>query len=302
MKNGCGFYLYTTGFLDHKEFHVPMRLISVIIPVYNRPSLLKEAVTSVFAQTFRDTEVIIVDDGSNDDTLKAARRLSESAPVPTWIVTISHTGRPGTVRNRGAVSAAGKYLAFLDSDDLWLPEKLEVHLDFMRAHPGLRISHTREVWIRNGKEISQSQQKHRREGFIFQDALKKCIIGPSTVMLEKTLFNEAGGFNEKLEIAEDYELWLKITANYPVGYIDQPLTVKRAGHGDQLSEKYGQIEYFRIQALSDLLDSYSLTAENYAMAVHELVRKLRIYITGLKKRGKVDETARYEALVKKFHP
>jgi hypothetical protein len=90
---------------------------------------------------------------------------------------------------------------------------------------------------------------------IFEDALKKCIIGPSTVLMEASLFREAGGFREDLEIAEDYELWLRITSRYSVAYLDEALTVKRAGHPGQLSEKYGSIEYFRIKALEPLVDS-----------------------------------------------
>lgn len=254
-------------------------LVSVIIPVYNRPRLVQEAAESVLAQTFRDFELILVDDGSTDETPVvlaelAARepRSAADAPVPAAgepagriaVHRIAHDGHPGAVRNRGAELARGRYLAFLDADDLWRPQKLERQLALHEdSVPGVSdpgsctpgLSHTREQWIRNGREISQKGMGHARAGWIFEDALKKCTIGPSTVMMERTLFEEHGGFREDLEIAEDYELWLRITARHAVAYLDEPLTVKRAGHGDQLSEKYGQIERFRIDALRDLVQS-----------------------------------------------
>jgi glycosyltransferase involved in cell wall biosynthesis len=254
-------------------------LVSVIIPVYNRPRLVQEAAESVLAQTFGDLELILVDDGSTDETPTVLAELAAQAPhraadtrvpaagEPAGRITvhrIAHDGHPGAVRNRGAELAQGRYLAFLDADDLWRPQKLARQLALHEdSTPGVsdpgsrtpRLSHTREQWIRNGREVSQKGIDHARAGWIFEDALKKCTIGPSTVMMERALFEKHGGFREDLEIAEDYELWLRITARHAVAYLDEPLTVKRAGHGDQLSEKYGQIERFRIEALRDLVQS-----------------------------------------------
>jgi glycosyltransferase involved in cell wall biosynthesis len=318
-------------------------LVSVVIPAYNRPRLVQEAVESVLAQTFGDLELILVDDGSTDETpavlAELAAQASRSAPgtpVPTagepvgriTVHRMAHDGHPGAVRNRGAELAEGRYLAFLDADDLWYPQKLERQLQLPDPP---RLSHTREQWIRNGREISQKGMDHAREGWIFEDALKKCTIGPSTVMMERALFEEHGGFREDLEIAEDYELWLRITARHAVAYLDEPLTVKRAGHGDQLSEKYGQIERFRIEALRDLVQSgyfercdaergpaggggFGDAGEGAAhpgapagggatnaspptapLALAELARKCRIYAAGCEKRGRLEEAEAYRA-------
>lgn len=271
-------------------------LISVIIPAYNRKHLLLEALASVSAQTFDDMETIVADDGSTDGTFEAVRREFPGVRY----VRSAHTGFPGRVRNTGAAEASGKYLAFLDSDDLWVPEKIELQMRVFEAHPETALCHTRELWLRNGKEVSQAGQIHKREGIIFSDSLRKCIIGPSTVVMEKTLFDMYGGFREDLEIAEDYELWLRITCSNPVAYSDSALTVKRAGIWDQLSERYGHIEYYRIQALKALVDRTFFPDGEQRLAERELSRKCSIYAAGCRKRGREEEALLYEALALRY--
>ena len=281
-------------------------LVSVIIPTFNRVDLAAEAIESVRRQKMGDFELVVVDDGSTDGT---EERVSKSAMSDSRIIyyRITHIGCPGAVRNVGAGVSKSRFIAFLDSDDMWLPEKLEKQIAVLIGG-GRRICHTRERWLRNGREISQAGQRHRREGELFCDSLAKCIIGPSTVMLERTLFEEVNGFREDLEIAEDYELWLRITAIASVEYVDEPLTIKRAGHRDQLSEKHGQIEIFRIRALRDLVDSgYFETSDNRSpkknldgLARKELARKCRIYAAGARKRGRVREADEYESLSARY--
>ncbi len=274
-------------------------MISVVIPSYNRLPLLQQAVESVFHQTCDQVELILVDDGSTDGTEGFGAALATDKPNVHYL-RLEHSGMPGQVRNAGARLAGGKYLAFLDSDDLWQSEKLARQLAFFEQHPEIRICHTREVWLRGGKEVSQAGQRHARSGHIFPDALKKCIIGPSTVMLERSLFEELGGFREDLEIAEDYELWLRLTNPCPVGYIDEPLVIKRGGHADQLSEKYGQIEIFRIEALKQNVDAGLFSSDKRRLACRELARKCRIYAAGCLKGGRTEEERQYRSLAQSY--
>ncbi|MDC7220622.1 MAG: glycosyltransferase family A protein [Spirochaetales bacterium] len=275
-----------------------MPSISLIIPVYNRPLLLLEALKSVLSQTRLPEEIIVVDDGSGDETVGAARDFLEKAEADlNWkLFELDHCGMAGAVRNYGVAASRGEWIAFLDSDDLWEPEKLARQEAYILDHPRIRLIHTREKWLRGEKTVSQKKQKHRREGDIFPDALNKCIIGPSTVMVRRDLWDETGGFREDLEIAEDYELWLRMTALEPVGYLDTPLITKRAGGWDQLSEKYGQIEKFRLEGLAGLVESKWFGDKKIAPARIELAeaefrRKCLIYALGCEKRGRLEEGA-----------
>ena len=272
-------------------------LVSVVIPTYNRAALLREAVASVLSQSYAPLELIVVDDGSTDATAAFLKSCQAAR-----LIRQDHTGMPGQARNAGARVARGEYLAFLDSDDLWLPHKLAVQVAAAQT-AGYAITHTRERWVRSGRVVSQRGQRHRRSGDLFMDSLRKCIIGPSTVLLRRAVFAAVGGFREDLEIAEDYELWLRLTAHYPVGYVERESVIKRAGHGDQLSERYGHIELFRLRALRGLVEDTCaphFTAAQRAEAAAELARKALIYAAGCRKRGRTAEADRYEALAHRW--
>ena len=266
-------------------------VVSVIIPTHDRLALLMEAIGSVRAQRYSPIELIVVDDGSTDGTWE---RLNAESGIRR--LRIDHTGRPGAVRNAGVAIATGEYVAFLDSDDLWMPDKLARQMELLRDSNGVPIVHSRELWLRDGRPVSQAGQRHRRAGWLFADAVRKCIIGPSTVVLHRAVLREVGGFREDLEIAEDYELWLRVTARFPVAYCDRPLVTKRAGHGDQLSERHGQIERFRIDALAPLVAADHWAEPERSIARRELARKCLIHAAGARKRGRDAEAALYEAL------
>lgn len=287
------------------------RLVSAIIPVFERPGLTERAIASVLAQQLPphfDLELIVVDDGSSRGTRDRLSRATDRDDRAR-LLTLSHRGMPGAVRNRGVEVAQGDVLAFLDSDDTWQPGKLLNQLPLHGDRGSVQISHTRERWIRNGHTVSQSSQRHRRSGNLFFDSLKKCIIGPSTVVIDRSLYESLGGFREDLEIAEDYELWLRVTSREPVGYIEMPLTTKYAGHGDQLSERYPGIEQFRIAALLPLVEhewflgsvvTAHVGTEAQYHAEIELARKCRVYAAGARRRGRIAEADRYESIARRW--
>ncbi|TVR86418.1 MAG: glycosyltransferase family 2 protein [Spirochaetaceae bacterium] len=286
-------------------------ICSVIIPTYNRRRLLAEAVGSVLSQQGAPPlELIIVDDGSTDDTpdylaklTRATATRSGVAYMPSCTVTtlgIPHCGMPGAVRNRGVELARSTYLAFLDSDDLWLSSKLAAQLALHRAQPQLVLSHTREHWLRGTRIIKQPADEHPKHGDVFIAALEKCMIGPSTAVIKRSVLEELGGFREDIQVAEDYEFWLRLTAQHEVSFLTEPLIVKRAGHsaaeGEQLSERYGRIEFFRLRALAAFLSVAHLPPERLRLAHNAWREKCLIYAAGRQKRGHPQDAAELRQL------
>ncbi len=261
---------------------MPHSSVSVVIPTYNRADLLQSALQSVLSQSIAVLEILVIDDGSEDKTISEVLQTMSLYPHMTIrLLRISHCGMPGAVRNIGIQHARGTYIAFLDSDDVWLPNKLELQVPLMKTYD---ICHTREIWIRDGKKISQSKQRHTRYGDMFKDSLHKCIIGPSTVMIHRRIFEKHGLFREDLRIAEDYELWLRITSQHYIGYVDMPLVIKYSRQDRfQLSREFPSIENFRIAALQPLVEKHAFESEKQHLAEIALKRKLNIWNIGAKK-------------------
>jgi len=268
--------------------------ISIVIPTYNRADMVPEAVESVLNQQFRSFEVIVVDDGSTDHT---PALLAGFTPAIT-VIRQDNRG-VSAARNRGIRNAKGEFIALLDSDDLWEPEKLTYQSDFFQNHPGALICHTEETWLRKGKRVNPKKRHRKPSGDIFEPSLELCLVSPSAVMMHKTLFDQVGLFDETLPACEDYDLWLRVACRYPVALIDRPLVVKRGGHADQLS-KMACLDRLRIQALVKLLQNEPLTKTQAARTEAMLCRKASIYANGCRKRGRVKEAVKYEKLIQKY--
>jgi glycosyltransferase involved in cell wall biosynthesis len=268
-----------------------MPLVSVIIPTHNRRDLVCEAVESALAQRDATAEVIVIDDGSTDDTAAALARFGGR---------IRYRRQPSrgvaAARNAGARLATGEWLAFLDSDDLWCADKLARQLAYHAQHPALRASQTGEIWIRNGMRVNPCRHHRKPDGDIFPASVARCVVSPSAVLLQRRLFAALGGFDEGLAVCEDYELWLRLGLREPVGLLDAPLVIKRGGHGDQLSRRYWGMDRFRVAALARLLATEPLHGPRRAVAVDTLRRKCAVLAQGARRRGRFDEAERYLAL------
>jgi glycosyltransferase involved in cell wall biosynthesis len=269
-----------------------MPRVTVIIPTYNRAVFLKEAIDSVLDQDFRDFELIVVDDGSTDSTLRLLRSYRPS-------IRIIKTQRKGVsaARNTGIEQAKGSYIAFLDSDDLYVKNKLSVQMAYVEAHPEAKICYTDEIWIRKGVRVNPKKSHAKHSGWIFDKCLPLCIISPSSVMMSKELLDEVGVFDESMPVCEDYDLWLRIAVRYPVHFIEKKLIIKRGGHHDQLSSTVWGKDRYRIQALRKILSSPHLTPQERGEVLETIRSKCRIVAGGCKKRGKRDEQHYYESLL-----
>ncbi len=264
--------------------------VSVVIPVFNREKMVQDAVESVLSQRFNDFELIVVDDGSTDDTPQILDRYADR-------ITVIRQENKGvsSARNAGIKAAQGTLVALLDSDDKWLPGKLSAQVDFFSRHKEAMICQTEEIWIRNGKRVNPKKYHKKYSGMIFEKCLPLCIVSPSAVMMKKELFDEMGLFDEMLPACEDYDMWLKISRKYPIHLINQPLIIKRGGHADQLSKRPG-LDKYRILALKRIIQSKTLSDPQHIAAVAMLKEKCAIYAGGCLKRGKVNEAAIYTAL------
>lgn len=252
--------------------------ISVIIPTYNRGEVLERAIKSVLAQTYKNYELIVVDDGSTDNTHSILRKYKDKIRFYSKL-----HGGVSSSRNFGLEKAEGTWVAFLDSDDYWLPEKLERQMEFLQKNPDILVVQTDEKWIRNGVPVNPMKKHRKYSGWIFEQCLPLCIVSPSAVMIHQLVFNDVGVFDEDLPVCEDYDLWLRISLKYQIALLPEKLIVKTGGHSDQLSRQYWGMDRYRVVSMEKILKK-GLTPEQQEMVLKEIVHKLTVLETGRRKR------------------
>jgi len=263
--------------------------ISVIIPTYNRCDLLKRAINSVIKQTITPKEIIIVDNGSTDQTYQMVSSL-----FPEINYFIEKKRGVSAARNKGILESKSKWIAFLDSDDAWKPTKLEKQMEYSSFNQDkYRIIHTDETWYRNKKFLNQLKKHKKSGGNIFKNSLQLCCISPSSVVLKKQIFEEYGLFDENLEVCEDYDMWIRITSKEEVGFLDSPLVLKYGGHSDQLSKKFWGMDRFRIKSLEKNLKNEHFSKSQKINVLDTLIEKLTIVSDGALKRGNKEIFKKY---------
>ena len=263
--------------------------ISVIIPTYNRCDLLKRAINSVIKQTVTPKEIIVVDNGSTDQTYHMVSSL-----FPEINYFIEKKRGVSAARNKGILESKSKWIAFLDSDDAWKPTKLEKQMEYSVFNQDkYRIIHTDENWYRNKKFLNQLKKHKKSGGNIFKNSLQLCCISPSSVVLKKQIFDDYGLFDENLEVCEDYDMWIRITAKEEVGFLDSPLVLKYGGHSDQLSKKFWGMDRFRIKSLEKNLKNEHFSKSQKINVLDTLIEKLTIVSDGALKRGNKEIFKKY---------
>ena len=235
-----------------------MPRVSVITPTFNCAAYLERALQSVFAQTYTDYEVIVVNDGSTDDTGEIIAR---------WHDRVRYLYQPNrglpAARNVAVAISGGEFLAYLDADDMWLPDKLRQQVAYMDAHPECGLVHTDQMlidendrqvfpdWYRQGKD-SEAQ------GFCLMELLRNCCIQVPTVLERRVCFDRVGGFDERFRRVEDYLHWLRVVLEgYAVGYIDSQLAMYRLREGSLTGNRAAMIEA-TIEMFRVLVEEHSL--------------------------------------------
>lgn len=253
--------------------------------------MVREAIDSVLSQSYGNFEILVVDDGSDDGTGAELDRYGAAVRVIS-----QRRAGPAAARNAGVRSSGGKYLAFLDSDDLWLPGKLEAQVEFLESSAQFRVCQTEEIWLRGGVRVNPRRRHRKPSGDVFKASLALCLVSPSAVMMARKLFDEIGGFDERLPVCEDYDLWLRIAAREPVALIERFLVVKRGGHEGQLSRSTWGMDRFRVLALEKLLLS-GIDGEKREWVLETLRQKVAVLSAGARKRGKEADAAGYEEIL-----
>jgi glycosyltransferase involved in cell wall biosynthesis len=271
-------------------------MVSVIIPTYNRAELIGRAVKSVLNQSFRDFELIVVDDGSSDQT----RETVESFHDPRLrLIEQEHQG-VSKARNRGIKESVGKWISFLDSDDAWQPNKLQRQIESLEEDFRYRVVYTNEIWIRNGVRVNQKKKHRKYSGWIYPYCLPLCIVSPSSVFLHREIIEIENGFDEDYPVCEDYELWLRISCHYPIRFLNEFLIFKYGGHDDQLSRSRWGLDIYRVKALEKIYNSGRLTPYLALLTAREITRKSRILAKGFLNHGKLTDAESYQRLASEY--
>ena len=254
--------------------------ISVVIPTYNRSKLLCRSIRSVLNQTFQPKEIIVVDNGSNDNTRDMISKSFRN------IRYIYHNKKGvSAARNIGIKISRSNWVSFLDSDDEWMKDKLLLQKEYILKNPNVNFLHTNEIWFKNGKHLNQKNIHRKYGGYIFENCLKLCCISPSSTLIKKKLFDKTGYFDESFQVCEDYELWLRISSKIKIHFLEDKLTIKHGGHDGQLSQKYWGMDRFRIMAIEkNILDNW-FNEEQKRYAIKDLISKIKIILIGAQNRN-----------------
>jgi glycosyltransferase involved in cell wall biosynthesis len=216
----------------HVEEHVPSRrpAVSIVMPTFNRLRYIVETVRSVQAQTFEDWELVVVDDGSTDDTLATLAALDDSR---IRCLSVPHSGYLARLRNLGIRQARGVYVAFQDSDDLWLPHKLTLQLERLRERPDRRWSYTSFRLIDGAGAAYPTVDPHFGRVRGTSDGLSRRllaheeIITTPSLLIERSLLDEIGGFNDSLRRAAEFDLAVRLSRRSAAAVIDEPVVLVR---------------------------------------------------------------------------
>jgi len=255
--------------MGSEETHLDRRVedgnvtVSVIIPTYNCADFLPEALNSVLCQTWRDLEIVVVDDGSTDSTREVVEKYGDR-------IRYFHKRNegPSSARNMGIKEARGTYVAFLDSDDLWEPEKLRIQMDFMAEHPDVRLVCT------DSRLMGSRGQRHMKlkrdcVGNLFPLLYVKSFVRTSTVLMAGDCFQEIGYFDESYRSAEDYDVWLRVAKRYPIAYLNQPL-VRYRKHESNVSHDKITLRHNALRVLKTHYDPKEIPARVFRIRMSDI--------------------------------
>ncbi|MCB1324888.1 MAG: glycosyltransferase family 2 protein [Spirochaetales bacterium] len=268
---------------EARESYLP---VSAIIPVAGRTELLVEAVRSILQGTALPAELIIVLSGTPAQKKRSRLAIAACPDFADRVRVLACDGPgPAAARNQGVTASGQPWTAFLDSDDLWTPQHLEQQWRYLSRRPHLKACHTRELWIRHGRELAVPRHLQPRTGRFLRDSMRTCLISASSLLIQRQFFLELGGFDESFLVCEDFELWLRLLSRSPLGLVPEALTVKRAGDWKQLSSSRHSLDRERIRAILKLYPVERWSESERQQARLAVAEKLEILVRGARKHG-----------------
>ncbi|MBI2058248.1 MAG: glycosyltransferase [Nitrospirae bacterium] len=225
--------------------------VTVIIPGYNCARYVRECIETILAQSYKNLEIVFVDDGSTDDTPKVVQSFKDAV---RYFRRDRPSGGPFIPRNVAIRASRGRYIALIDADDRWLPEKLDRQMEVFGQNPDLGLVYSDSYCYREGRRISRCfdvAPPHR--GHVFPDLLVRNFIPGLTPVIPRSVFDAIGLFDERFRTAGDYEYWIRVSRHYPVDFVGAPLAEYRL-HADNLSWVYVELQYQEVMTIfQDLL-------------------------------------------------
>lgn len=252
-------------------------LVSVIVPVYNRATLVGQAFDSILAQTYGNLEIIAINDGSTDNSLSVLKEYEQRWPAKFHIIDQPNQGQVAA-RNNGVQAARGKFIAFLDSDDRWLPKKLEWQLPKFTSDVGL-VYCAVEFIDGEGEVVGTEQLDNSLQGNIYSQLLIKNRMTGGTVVVRKNVLEDVGLFDPEFKAAENWDLWIRICKKYYAALVDKPLVQYRV-HPDNMSKDFELM----LAAKKNIMDKHcdrqssdSMIAKSSALAEADYFYRLGVH-------------------------
>lgn len=256
---------------------------------------MQRAIESVLGQTHQADEIIVIDDGSIDNTSQILQKF------PNIKYIYQKNSGVSSARNLGIRNASFEWIAFLDSDDEWIDSKLQEQVLFHKGNSGVLMSYTDEIWLRDALNVKIPKKFRKIGKDVFSENLSFCNIAPSSALLHKSIFASIGLFDESLDVCEDYDLWLRIMIKNKIALVDKKLIRKYAGHEDQLSFKYWGMDRFRVFTLEKLLKNKNkISDKKIQMIKKELLKKYTLLLKGAVKHEREEDIEIYEGKMAEF--
>lgn len=297
--------------------------VTVVVPTCNRKDFVTQALHSVFSQNYRNFEIVVVDDGSTDGTaahllrtfgaearaVELVARRNPAALTPFYH-TFTHQGLLvryeyhqnrglGAARNRGIRHARGSYIAFLEAEDIWEPGHLRSQIDFLEGHRGACIARVGERPAKEGPRSRRARRGEVASGNLFAQALEQAPAGISCAVVHRSCFAECGEFDENMPACEDYDLWLRLTARFPVYYVEGPEVTRRAPRPDGSPHAWTS-DRFRVYSLEKSFQSGQLDSEQRFLVSQALVRRCERLVEGYRRQKSEERANFYERKRRRF--